>query len=177
MYIKTMRRDDWRRVLEKTYQAEDFQCGKRNGKLSLLKIRKVTAPLQVDNGPGPFTIANQDYAWVQLAFAGEFAWFTAMFDDVGNLLQVYVDMTNGNHTDADDPWFEDMYLDYALADGRVFELDRDELDAALAQAQITRAQYDRTLAEGEKIRLLLTRHASEIQRFFTEKYNRLTASI
>lgn len=177
MYIKTMRRDDWHRVLEKTYRAEDFPCGERTGKLSLLMIRRVTAPLRVDNGPGPFTIADQDYAWVQLAFPGEFAWFTAMFDDVGNLLQVYVDMTNGNHTDTDDPWFEDMYLDYALADGRVFELDRDELDAALAQAQITRAQYDRTLAEGEKIHLLLTRHAPEIERFFAEEYNRLTEAI
>ena len=51
-----------------------------------------------------------------------------MFDGDGRPVEIYVDLTDGNHTEDEDPWFDDLYLDYVFTGDRVLELDRDELD-------------------------------------------------
>ena len=96
-----------------------------------------------------------------------------MFDDLGRFLQIYVDVTDGNEASTENPSFEDLYLDFVVAEGRVFELDRDELEEAFSSSKISREQYETALAEGERLRRLLTGHTEELQRFFSEQFVRL----
>ena len=173
MAVKTMRRDDWRRVLEKDILMRDFAWNGLTGKCSLLKIKRVTEPLTVGCGDMRVKIVEVGYSWVQIALEGQFFWLTAMFDEQDRLLQVYIDMTDGNVTSADDPYFEDMYLDYVMAGDRIWELDRDELDEAYEKRVITQAQYERTLAEGAKVRAYLEAHAREVSRLVEREYLRL----
>ena len=162
MARKTMRRDDWRRVLEKDITTRTFSWNGLRGKMSLLEIRKITEPLTVGYDDRRVKIVETGYSWVQIAPEGAYFWLTAMFDEQGRLVQIYFDMTDGNVTSVDDPYFDDMYLDYVVSREKVYELDRDELDEAFQKGDITREQYERTLHEGEKLRAYLEAHSREV---------------
>ncbi|MBQ8953900.1 MAG: DUF402 domain-containing protein [Clostridia bacterium] len=171
--IKTIRRDDWKRVLEKEIIIRDFAWNGLTGKSSLLKIKRVTQPLTVGYGGMRAKIVEVGYSWVQIALEGQFFWLTSMFDENGRLIQVYIDMTDGNVTQVEDPYFEDMYLDFVLAGRQVYELDRDELEEAFRAGAITRAQYERTLSEGAKVRAYLEAHGREVEDLLRREYARM----
>ena len=50
MAVKNMKRDPWPRILEKDVRIEDFAWGGLRGKISLMEIRRLTAPLTIDYG-------------------------------------------------------------------------------------------------------------------------------
>ena len=147
MNKKDMRRSDWRRILRREYVSRDCRMYGIRGKESLLVIREVTAPLVVHD-PEAVLIAEKDYAWVQIALEGMPFWLTAMYDARGQLIQIYFDITGGNRfDDPENPWFADMYLDIVVnSRGELYVLDRDELDAALAESVITKDEWDKANA-------------------------------
>lgn len=175
MNKRTIRRDDWYRVLEKEVIIQDFRWKEMSGKISLLQINKVSSPLTIDYGSEQVKIVDVGYSWVQIAPEGQFFWITSMFDENDRLVEIYIDMTDGNVTDADDPWFSDMYLDYVvhLQADSVMELDRDELDEAYRSRLITQQQYERTLQEGSKIYQYLTDNRQELIQLLVREQRKL----
>ncbi len=141
--IRDMRRSDWHRILERNYTVDTCTFGQLEGVVSLIEIKKVTHPLTVHYASGDVLIADTGYSWLQLAFKEQFFWATAMFNEKGEFLEIYFDITGGNNfEDMENPKFQDMYLDLVLlADGRIHVLDQDELDEALSQQEITEEQY------------------------------------
>ena len=174
MKTKNMRRDGWKRVLRRDVRLEDWAWRGWKGKIALIRIHEVTAPLTVTVNGRPVRIADAGYAWLQIAPEGQFEWLTAMFDAEGRLAEIYIDLTDGNVTDTENPWFRDMYLDYAMAGGDVEELDRDELEEALRSGDVTEEQYRRTLAEGEKTRKALESGGSALAGLVEAEYARMT---
>ena len=177
MNIKTMKRDDWSRVVEKRGVIEDISDEDYRGKIALLKILKVTSPLYVNYGDVRVKIADNNYAWLQIGLENQYFWITAMFDENNHLLEIYVDMTNGNKIDSDNPYFVDMYLDYVILNDVVLELDRDELMDALNKKEITQEQFDRTLSEGEKVFSFLKNNKQELKDFVQRKFEELNMVI
>lgn len=175
MNKRTIRRDDWYRVLEKEVIIQDFRWKEMSGKISLLQINKVSSPLTIDYGSEQVKIVDVGYSWVQIAPEGQFFWITSMFDENDRLVEIYIDMTDGNVTDADDPWFSDMYLDYVvhLQADSVMELDRDELDEAYRSRVITQQQYERTLQEGIKIYQYLNDNRQELIQLLVREQRKL----
>ena len=173
MNIKTMRRDEWSRVLEKKVIIKEFAYGDFKGKISLLKILKVREPLWVGYGTKKVKIADENHSWVQIALENGFFWITAMFDENDRPFEIYIDMTDGNHTQVENPYFEDMYLDYVISDDMVLELDRDELDEALRDGKISQYQYERTLSEGEKLYAYLKKNKDELRGLIQEWFQEL----
>ncbi len=100
----------------------------------------------------------------------QYFWATVMFDDTGRFMQGYFDITGGNSfEDMENPTFSDMYLDLVLLDsGRILVLDRDELDDALEQNEITEEQYRQTVKEGEKLYRFLQEKGNEFLQFCNE---------
>lgn len=130
MVTKDMARSEWTRIRSKKQIILPCSVDGRQGKISLMKLLDVMDPFsRVYNGR-EIVLADNGYYWLQLAMENDHAWFTVMFDDQGKLLQIYVDITNGNHTEQDDPTFEDLFLDYVVYGDDVYELDRNELDEA-----------------------------------------------
>ena len=170
MNIKTMRRDEWSRILKKKVIIKEFAYGNVKGKVSLLKILKVSEPLWVGYGTQKVKIADENHSWVQIALENGYFWITAMFDEQDQPFEIYIDMTDGNHTQVENPYFEDMYLDYAISGDMVLELDRDELDEAFREGNITKEQYERTLSEGEKLFVYLKNHTAEVKEFIKKKF-------
>ena len=179
MNIRTIRRDDWYRVLEKDVLIRDFQWKEMTGKISLLQIKKVSSPLSIDYGSDQVKIVDAGYSWVQIAMESCFFWITSMFDENNRLVEIYIDMTDGNVTDTDDPWFYDLYLDYAvhLKSDSVTELDRDELDEAYRSGAVSQLQYERTLREGDRIFRYLNENRQELKDLLIRERKKLKDEI
>lgn len=150
---KDMRRSDWKRILKRKYVWDRCTFQEKEGIASLILIREVVQPLVVRNGDHEVTIVDQGMSWLQIAFRNQYVWVTAMFDRHDRLLQIYFDITDGNQLEpADNPTFEDMYLDIVMEpDGSLFELDREELDEAYATGIVSEKQYQKSISEGQKL--------------------------
>ena len=145
MAMKDMRRSDWSRILSRRYASRPCRFRGREGRVSLLVIEEAAEPLIVQDAGEELNIVERGYAWVQIAMKDQPFWLTAMFDERGELLQIYFDITGGNRfDDPENPTFEDLYLDIVVnSRGELYVLDRDELEAALTAGAITQAQHDR----------------------------------
>lgn len=175
MKIKSMTRGDWQRLYRKQVSIYDFQYRERKGKIALLTIQELRAPLVISYGTRRVKLADVGYTWLQMAFEGEYFWVTAMFDENDELKEIYVDMTDGNILTAEDPYFRDMYLDYVILQGDILELDMDELEEAYDYGEISKEQYERTLSEGEKVWEYLTRNAGKLTELVKKEQKRLKA--
>lgn len=170
-----MRRSDWRRIVDREYRWADCSYQDMEGIASVLLLRKITEPLTIHYEHGDVTIVNEGDTWVQIAFKDAYFWVTAMFDKHNELLQIYFDITAGNCLEpADNPTFEDLYLDIVLEpDGTLHVLDRDELDEALAAGEITPDQHQRAVDECNKLHAFLMRHWVEFAAFCREQMMKL----
>ena len=177
MVRKDMLRSDWSRIREKRQCIRDFSWQGRRGKISLLEILEIGEPLVRQYEGRDVVLAHRGYFWLQLGFHGDTAWYTVMFDPRGELVQIYVDVTAGNDCQREDPVFDDLYLDFVVHGERVYELDRDELEAAYASGEISRALYDTALTAGDRLGELLREHREQIQDFFREQFRLLRAEM
>ena len=177
--IRTMSRKDWRGVLERRQTSLPFRYEGEDGVMSLLEIRSIAAPLVKQYGGRAVVIADEGYSWVQAALRDRLVWYTAAFDAKDRLVGILADITGGNVTDADEPYFEDMYLDLVLLepDGTVFVLNRADLDEARAERLISPAEHGRTLSEARRVADLMKRRRRELARFFADALTELRAAL
>ena len=175
MNVKTIRRDDWTMILDKDMLIRDFSWKGMSGKIALLRINKVSHPMGIDYGSERVKIVEAGYSWIQIALEGQYYWITSMFDEKDRLVEIYIDMTDGNVTDTEDPYFTDLLLDYVVhvQGNAVMELDREELDEAYRKGIVTQEQYERTLAEGEKMLRYLHEDRQELMDLLTREQARL----
>ncbi len=173
MNRKTICRDDWTQILEKEVIIRDFTWKGLPGKISLMRILKVSSPLSIDYGNEKVRIVDEGYSWVQFALEGAYFWVTSMFDEADRLVEIYIDMTDGNITDTEDPCFDDLYLDFVVHGDAVLELDRDELSEAYEKGMITKEQYERTSAEGDRVLRYLHENRGELAELLISQQRRL----
>lgn len=119
---------------------------------------------------GRVPVCGAGMTWLQLIPDGARHVLTAKFRRNGRVSVWYADVIDHVETDADGVLaFEDAYLDVIFSSkGDVKIDDRDELDAAFSQGEITQEQYERTLAEGEKIRHALCGDVRATERWCRE---------
>lgn len=170
-----MRRSDWRRILEREYRWTECDYHGMQGIVSVLMLKKITEPLTIHYEHGDVTIVNEGDTWLQIAFRDAYFWITAMFDKNNDLLQIYFDITNGNCLEsADNPTFEDLYLDIVLEpDGALHVLDRDELDEALEARDITPQQHRKAIEECDRLYAFLGQYWVEFAAFCREQMMKL----
>ncbi|MDO4414644.1 MAG: DUF402 domain-containing protein, partial [Erysipelotrichaceae bacterium] len=87
------------------------------------------------------------------------------------------DLTDGNHTEADIPYFRDMYLDYVVDDQEIRILDDDELNEAFQKGIITDSEYQKAKKCGMMIQESLESRHQEIISLFTTLYQKLNTQI
>lgn len=137
MKIKTMRRDEWLRPIEKEYTYMTLK--ESNGEAGLLQIKKVNSPLYVFHDNQEKCIADDGYSWLQVARKDSHVWLTAMFNEKDELLECYFDITNKNIILFNgNSSFEDLYLDIVFfPNGQIKLLDEDELEDAYHKNLVT----------------------------------------
>ena len=168
MRRKDMNRDEWKQFLQKELIYAECQCNGHAGKASLLKILDLSEPFAAVFHDKKMILADLHYSWVQLAMDNDFAWFTAMFDECGRFLQIYIDVTDGNRTDCEVPYFHDLFLDYVICENEVEELDRRELEDARQSGLIEEETYKAVCRHGGMIREYLNEHLDEVIRLMQE---------
>ena len=117
------------------------------GHVALLRIHEVTEP-QVWRWQGkPLTVCDRGMAWLSMLPERGGLCITAQLNADGTVALWYIDMIAGQGVDeAGVPWFDDLYLDLIVSpDGTVHVDDRDELDEALRQGDITGEQHRQAL--------------------------------
>ena len=168
MKVKDMRRSSWQTLKEKEQIILPCSYGNAQGKVSLMKIKKISVPFSAMFHGRKYILAERDYTWVQLAMENDFAWFTAMFDEKGTFLQIYIDLTCGNQTQRENPVFEDLYIDYVVCDHQMMELDRDELLSAYDNSLISEELYKRALEQSRILSEALRKNTDEITAYFED---------
>ena len=102
---------------------------------------------------GRVPVCGAGMTWMQLIPDGQHRVITVKYRPRDRVSLWYVDVIDRVETDPDGVLaFVDAYLDVIFSPkGDVHVDDRDELDAAHASGELTDAQYERALAEGESI--------------------------
>ncbi len=155
--IKDIARSHWPRVLSRSATFMSFCDGDFAGEVGLIRLDRVKAPLDKTYGGKTVRILDDGYCWLQLAAPGVSYWLTAMYDNMGDFIQFYFDVSDDNVILPDGKaYFYDLLLDVVMtADGEIHLLDEDELCAALADGSITKAQYDKAREAARKIVAML----------------------
>lgn len=137
-------RPNWTRVLEKRFNITHIENKELNGYLSITHIDKVREPLIIDVGGKNLCLANEGHIWTQYFPKGSNYALTTMFNEKHEIIQLYFDICCGNKVNSSGmPYYDDLYLDVVLVPtGEILLLDEDELEQALEENDITKAQYD-----------------------------------
>jgi len=145
---KFMSKDSWKRVIKRKYIIQDID----NGKVSLLFIEKVDSPSVKTYEDGTkLKIADNNFYWLQIGLKDKNYWITAMYNESKELIQIYIDITFENIID-ENPSYLDLFLDIVLMpNGNIFLLDKEELENAFYQNDITKKEYDLANEEAKKI--------------------------
>ena len=165
--IRDLKRDDWSRVTDKTVDVIDYKNEYFEGKICLLKMNNVTSPLMVDSPVGKVTIADNGYKNLIIAPKNKNWWLTIMFDDKGNLIESYFDISLlNNFHNENNPFFIDMKLDVCIPkDHEPSIMDEDDLKEVFDAGMITKDNYDMAYKVANKIIDFYITHKNEYYEF------------
>lgn len=110
---KTMRRAEWRGIEKRRCAVMPFEHSGVRGRMGLLYMDEVLAPFSVVLSGSRHTITQTGYSWLQIAPENRHFWMTVMFDEAGQPIENYIDITLENHLpENDDAWFVDPVSGY-----------------------------------------------------------------
>lgn len=91
-----------------------------------------------------YCLAADGYKWLNYILDNENWCLTAMYNNQGEIVEWYFDITKSNFIDENgNPCIDDLYLDIVLfPSGETLILDEDELLDALNNGEITKLEYD-----------------------------------
>ena len=172
--IRDLKRDDWKRILEKNVFIEDIKNDYMEGKVCFLNMIKVLSPLEVDSPKGRVIIADDGYKNLIFAPKNQNWWLTVMFDEKGKLIQSYFDITKENvFIDEFNPYFVDMKLDVCIPNGdKPYLMDEDELEEVLRLNLITEDEYNIAYDTAHKIIDIFKKNESSYYEFIWSYYNK-----
>ena len=172
--IKTITRDNWQRVVSKSFRFAEKSYGDFHCVIGLLTIDAVTTRLKKTMFGKELVLADKGYHWLQIAPADKPWWLTVMIDPNGNIVQYYYDITDRNILDGENSRFYDLYLDVVvLPDGNATILDTDELDAALKDGIITNTQYEAATATAKHLLQDVPPNLDELEEFVMTGYKEI----
>lgn len=158
---------EWPCILAKKQTVRKIDSSSFRGYLGLVEIVDVTEPQMWDLCEEEINVCDKGWKWLGILPEGESYCITAMFDKEDNILLWYIDMIADQSVDESGmPWFHDLYLDLVVhRNGTVRTDDFDELEAALANGDITKEQFDLALRTAEKLKSGLLRDVEEFVAF------------
>jgi predicted RNA-binding protein associated with RNAse of E/G family len=93
-----------------------------------LKYNNVENPLVVNNGKEDLCIRDNGYEWIEVYPENEKYALTIMYDNKGNLIEWYFDISKEVGIEDGIPYEDDLYLDLVISPkGYHLVLDEDEL--------------------------------------------------
>lgn len=146
--------DEWKCIKEKSIRGRNFKTDFFVGYIGIIEIGEVTEPQIWKFNGEDIVVCDKGLKWLSILPKDDFYCVTAMMNENNEILVWYIDMIASQDIDGDDiPYFYDLYLDLVVyPDGTVIEDDRDELETALANGDITLEQYNLALTTSAKLK-------------------------
>ncbi|MBR3167787.1 MAG: DUF402 domain-containing protein [Erysipelotrichaceae bacterium] len=176
MKIKTCRDKKWAHITEANWSFARSSFKGHPVYLSLIDIKSNDQDMIVKHGYGDIFINRPGIKWIQVIPSEGPYWFTSMFSEKGEFLQLYIDIVGWiDHSDPEDPSMSDMYLDIIVEqDLQLYLIDRDELDSACAAGEIDSVQYQKAIRDAEAMMKWLERNKEKAVRQLKKWYKELT---
>ncbi|WP_082631874.1 DUF402 domain-containing protein [Cytobacillus praedii] len=138
-----LHREDWSRIIKRTYKEKEINNNNFVGYISLIQMHEVSKPLITKHLEQEICIVDNNYSWLQQLPLNEHYAITTMFNGAEEIIQWYIDITNENGVENNMPYMDDLFLDLIVfPTGEVIQKDIDELEEALNNKWITQQQYD-----------------------------------
>lgn len=139
---KTYLRDVNEYILTLDFTNEDYYLSKK-------KIIKTT-PFILSNG---LKVIDNGYYILEILPKYENYAIRVYFDNNKNILEYYIDITNGCGIDGESkvPYYDDLYLDITITNGEVKVLDQDELENAFSNKLIDINTYNKANMTKDKL--------------------------
>ena len=139
---KTYLRDVNEYILTFDFTNEDYYLSKK-------KIIKTT-PFVLSNG---LKVIDNGYYILEILPKTENYAIRVYFDDNKNIIEYYIDITNGCEIDEESkiPYYDDLFLDITITNGFVEVLDQDELENALSNKIIDANTYNKAIKTKDKL--------------------------
>ena len=139
---KTYLRDVNEYILTFDFTNEDYYLSKK-------KIIKTT-PFVLSNG---LKVIDNGYYILEILPKTENYAIRVYFDDNKNIIEYYIDITNGCEIDEESkiPYYDDLFLDITITNGLVEVLDQDELENALSNKIIDANTYNKAIKTKDKL--------------------------
>lgn len=130
-------------TVEGDYVQERIEESYFQGYICYVKIKGVQKPLIVNNGKTKICIKDENYEWFELyPDNGKYA-ITIMFDNHGNLIEWYFDISKNVGIENGIPFEDDLYLDMIITpNGEKLVIDENELLEAFQNGDITKEDVD-----------------------------------
>lgn len=115
-----------------------------DGYACFLKLQNIEKPLIVNNGINEICIRDNNFEWIEVYPTNGKYSITIMYDDKGNLIEWYFDISKNIGLENDIPYEDDLYLDMIITpDGKEIVIDEDELLNAKETGDITQDDVER----------------------------------
>lgn len=163
--------DEWNgSILKKDLCIKRIEDTFFNGYIGKVDIIDVSTPQIWKFNGEDIVVCQNGYKWLSILPRDEYYCITAMMNNDNQILLWYIDMIAGQGVDNDGiPAFDDLFLDLVVyPDGSIIEDDRDELEDALSENDITEEQYRLANDTCERLRSSLLSNIEDFIKY-TEK--------
>ena len=145
-----------KKLLSKTYLRDalkyeiKFFVGGEKCNIAVKKLIKLKEPFVISSGK---TLMDDGYYIIEVVPHDENYGMRVYLDDKKNILQFYFDISLGNGVDEETkiPYYDDLFTDVTITDGKVAVLDEDELLDALNSGRISKDDFDLANRATEKL--------------------------
>lgn len=158
----------WYSILSKRYKQMQLDIEQFQGVAGLLYIDETTDYTSWEIEGKSVQVSSKGMKWLQLMPEDRTYAVTAMITPENTINLFYIDMIAGGGLDPEDGivYFDDLYLDLIVhPSGRFLVDDRDELDEAYHEGDITKQQYEQALITCEQLQRRLSRNLPEFMEF------------
>lgn len=162
---------DWKRVLEREFKIIYVDNEELKGYLTSIYVKKVSEPLIIKTLGEDYCIANDGHTWIQYLPYDKNYVLTVMFDEKGEIIQWYFDISEKYELSEEGmPYYDDLYLDVVvLTTGKVVLLDEDEIEEAFQNEKISKQQYEVAWNQTKNLTIWLENNFSKLEEL-TKKY-------
>ena len=138
-----------------------------------MKVKDIDTKLTRSRSEKEVTILDKGYMYIQILPINENYSLTLSYDEKGQFIEWYFDITANNFLDERGmPFYEDLYIDIVLTkDKEVLTLDEDELNNAFDSGKITKEQYDLAIREADLLRLEVLENYNALVNLEKKYYN------
>lgn len=137
--------------------------------VSVKKLIKVEQKFIIDNG---LCVIDDDFYILEIVPKNENYAMRLFLDNNKKPLEYYFDICKNNRLDEKSliPCYDDLYLDITYLDGKIKILDQDELETALVNNEITKADYELVFVVKDKLLEEINNKTNKLMNLDYSKY-------